>query len=136
MVLRISWFSESSWFEDFSWFSESSWFEEISWVREIPWVDEISWVGELSWSWEKPWSDVTLWIKIDWFGETSWYEWDPEKDEISPELGELKLNKKLRGERKPSLEPIRTIRDTKRLLSSVLLIRSLIVEKISEFVDP
>ena len=57
----------------------------ISWFCENLWVEEISWSCEIS-----------------------WYKWDPEKDELSPGLGELNLNKKKRGEKKPNLEPVRT----------------------------
>ena len=64
------------------------------------------------------------------------YKWDPEKDELSPGLGELNLNKKRRGEKKPNLEPVRTIQDAELLLASVKLTRSLIIGKISEFFDP
>ena len=64
------------------------------------------------------------------------YKWDPEKDELSPGLGELNLNKKKRGEKKPNLEPVRTVMDAERLLTNILLTRSLIVGKISEFFDP
>ena len=64
------------------------------------------------------------------------YKWDREKDELSPGLGELNLNKKRRGEKKPNLEPVRTIRDAENLLGSVKLTRSLIVGKISEYFDP
>jgi len=64
------------------------------------------------------------------------YKWDPEKDELSPGLGELNLNKKVRGERKPNLEPVKTTLDAERLLSGVQLTRSMIVGKISEFFDP
>ena len=64
------------------------------------------------------------------------YKWDPEKDELSPGLGELNLNKKVRGEKKPNTQPICTITDAERLLSGTLLTRSLIVGKISELFDP
>ena len=50
-----------------------------------------------------------------------------EKDELSPGLGELNLNKKLRGERKPNIEPLKTTMDAERLLTVVKLTRSLIV---------
>ena len=60
------------------------------------------------------------------------YKWDPEKDELSPGLGELNLNKKLRGESKPNKKPIKTTMDAERLLTGVKLTRSLIVGKISE----
>jgi len=64
------------------------------------------------------------------------YKWDPEKDELSPGLGELNLNKKLRGERKPNEKPVKTIQDAEKLLTSTKLTRSLIVGKISELYDP
>ena len=64
------------------------------------------------------------------------YKWDPEKDDLSPGLGELNLNKKRRGEKKPNLEPVRTIQDAEMLMASVKLTRSLIIGKISEFFDP
>ena len=64
------------------------------------------------------------------------YKWDPIEDELSPGLGELNLNKKTRGEKKPNLEPVRTVRDAERLLAGAELTRSLIVGKISEFFDP
>ena len=66
----------------------------------MPWIGEISWVGKISWS-----------------CEISWYKWDLEKDELSPGLGELNLNKKRRGEKEPNLEPVRTIKDAENLLS-------------------
>ena len=52
-------------------------------------------------------------------------KWDLEKDELSPGLGELNLNKKRRREKKPNLEPVRTLEDAEKLLSSVLLTRNL-----------
>ena len=64
------------------------------------------------------------------------YKWDPEKDELSPGVGELNLNKKMRGERKPNLEPVKTVSDAEPLLNGVKLTRSLIVGKISELFDP
>ena len=60
----------------------------------------------------------------------------PEKDELSPGIGELNLNKKLRGERKPNPEPVKARSDAEKLLSGVKLTRSLIVGKISELFDP
>ena len=77
--------------------------------------------------------------KVSSDGETmklSGYKWDPEKDELSPGLGELNLNKKKRGEKKPNPEPVRTVKDAENLLSGILLTRSLIVGKISKFFDP
>ena len=70
----------------------------------MPWIKEIACVEKISWS-----------------CEISWYKWDPEKDELSSGLGELNLNEKKRGEKKPNLEPVRTQKDVEKLLSSVLL---------------
>ena len=64
------------------------------------------------------------------------YKWDLEKDELSRGLGELNLNKKLRGERKPNENPVKTTMDAERLLTGVKLTRSLIVGKISELYNP
>ena len=55
------------------------------------------------------------------------YKWDPEKDDLSPGLGELNMNKKRRGEKKPNLEPVRTVRDAENLLASVKLTRSFLI---------
>ena len=70
----------------------------------MPWIEEISCVEKISWS-----------------CEISWYKRDPEKDELSSRLGELNLNEKKRGEKKPNLESVRTLKDVEKLLSSVLL---------------
>ena len=48
----------------------------------------------------------------------------------------MNLNKKVRSERTPNLEPVKTILDAEKLLANVKLTRSLIVGKISEFYDP
>ena len=64
------------------------------------------------------------------------YKWDSEADILSPGLGELNLNKKVRGEKKPNSEPVRTVLEAEKLLENVQLTRSMIVGKISEFFDP
>ena len=61
------------------------------------------------------------------------YKWDSKKDELSPSLGELNLNKKQRGNKKPNLEPVKRILDTKKLLTCVKLTQSMIVGKVSDF---
>lgn len=48
----------------------------------------------------------------------------------------MNLNKKVRSERKPNLEPVKTILEAEKLLANVKLTRSLIVGKNSEFYDP
>ena len=40
----------------------------------------------------------------------SWFKWDPERNELSPGLGELNLSKK-KGQRKPNFESVRITRD-------------------------
>jgi len=64
------------------------------------------------------------------------YKWDSKKDELSPSLGELNLNKKQRGNKKPNLEPVKRILDTKKLLTCVKLTQSMIVGKVSDFFYP
>ena len=48
----------------------------------------------------------------------------------------MNLNKKVRSERKPNLEPVKTILEAEKLLANVKLTRSLIVGKIFEVYDP
>ena len=54
---------------------------------------------------------MIFWLKISWFGEVSWYDWDPEKDELSPELGELNLSKTRLEKAKLDLEPVSSVVD-------------------------
>jgi len=64
------------------------------------------------------------------------YKWDSELDRLSPGVGELNMNKKQRGEKKPNPRPVKTVPDAVCLLASVKLTRSLVVGKISELFDP
>ena len=64
------------------------------------------------------------------------YKWDSEPDILSPGLGELNLNKKVRGEKKPNLKPVKTILDAENLLENVQLTRSMIVGNVLEFFYP
>ena len=51
------------------------------------------------------------------------YNWTTEPDLLSPGLGELNLNKKIRGSKKPNLIPVCSRDDTEKLLKSVTLTR-------------
>ena len=64
------------------------------------------------------------------------YKWDSELNLLSPGLGELNMNKKVRGEKKPNPEPDKTILDAEILLGKVQLTRSMVVGKVSEFFYP
>ena len=64
------------------------------------------------------------------------YKWDSKADILSPGIGELNLNKKVKGEKKPNSEPVRTVLDAEKLLENVQLTRSMIVGKISKFFYP
>lgn len=60
------------------------------------------------------------------------YKWDSELDS----LGELNLNKKVRGEKKSNPVPIKTVLDAEILLGKIQLTMSMVVGKVSEFFDP
>ena len=64
------------------------------------------------------------------------YKWDTEKDTLSPGVGELNMNKKRRGEKKPNETPIKTMTDAENLLAKTNLSRRLILAKVAEFWDP
>ena len=51
------------------------------------------------------------------------YKWTTEPDLLSPELGELNLNKKVRGSKKPYLFPVCSREDARNLLKNVALTR-------------
>ena len=64
------------------------------------------------------------------------YKWTTEPDLLSPGLGELNLNKKIRGSRKPNVLPINSREDAETLLRSVKLTRRTILSKVAELYDP
>ena len=64
------------------------------------------------------------------------YKWTTEPDLLSPGLGELNLNKKIRGSKKPNLTPINSRADAEKLLRSVILTRRSILSKVAELYDP
>ena len=122
----IFWF-EISWFDEMSLFDEMSWIEKISWSCETSWSDEISWIGRISWFEKVAWFILRFVVKNEeepskesstdlGTKELLGYKWDPEKDDLSPGLGELNLNKKQREKRKPNLELVKTVSDTEKLL--------------------
>ena len=61
---------------------------------------------------------------------------DSEPDILSPGIGELNLNKKVRREKKPNPKPVKTVLDAEVLLENAQLTRSMVVGKVSEFFDP
>ena len=64
------------------------------------------------------------------------YKWDTEKDTLSPGVGELNMNKKKRGEKKPNEFPVVSEEDAELMLKEVSLTRRMILAKISELFDP
>ena len=64
------------------------------------------------------------------------YKWDTEKDTLSPGVGELNMNKKRRGEKKPNVNPVQSISDAEKLLATISLTRRMILAKVAEFWDP
>ena len=64
------------------------------------------------------------------------YKWDTEKDTLSPGVGELNMNKKKRGEKKPNEFPVISEEDAELMLKDVILTRRMILAKISELFDP
>ena len=64
------------------------------------------------------------------------YKWTTEPDLLSPGLGELNLNKKIRGSKKPNLHPINSREDAEILLKTIKLIRRTILSKVAELYDP
>ena len=77
--------------------------------------------------------------KASYYGETVkmlGYKWTTEPDLLSPCLGELNLNKKIRGLNKPNLSPVSSSDDAEKLLKSVTLTRRTVLAKVTEFYDP
>ena len=64
------------------------------------------------------------------------YIWTTEPDLLSPGLGELNLNKKVRGSKKPDLIPVCSSEDAKNPLKNVTLTRRTILAKVAAFYDP
>ena len=64
------------------------------------------------------------------------YKWSTVQDELKPGITELNLNKRVRGARKPNVNPVITTEDAEKLLKPVLLTRRHIISKIAEFYDP
>ena len=64
------------------------------------------------------------------------YKWFTEKDMFAPGLSELKMNKKIRGRKKPNKSPIVTYTDASRLVQGSELTQSDVVAKVAEFFYP
>ena len=64
------------------------------------------------------------------------YKWTTEPDLLSPGLGELNLNKKIRGIKKPNLSPVISRYDAEKLLQSFTLTRRTVIAKVADFYDP
>ena len=64
------------------------------------------------------------------------YKWTTEPDLLSPGLGELNLNKKVRGSKKPNLVPVSKREDAEKLLKTITLTWRTILAKVAEFHDP
>ena len=64
------------------------------------------------------------------------YKWTTEEDTIQLGFGELNLNKRVRGARKPNELPVTTRKDAEKLLSSVKITRRVAVAKVAEIYDP
>ena len=64
------------------------------------------------------------------------YKWTTKEDVIQLGFGELNLNKKIRGSRKPNEAPITTRKDAEKLLNSVSISRRMAVSKVAEIYDP
>ena len=62
-------------------------------------------------------------------------KWSTEPDLLSPGLGELNLNKKVRGSKKPNLTPVSTRNDVEELLKTISLTRRTILAKVTKFYD-
>ena len=58
-------------------------------------------------------------------------KWTTEPDLLSPGLGELNLNKKVRGSKKPNLNPVCSREDARMLLKDVKLTRRTILAKVA-----
>ena len=64
------------------------------------------------------------------------YKWTTEPDLLSPGLGKLNLNKKIKGSKKPNLTPVNSREDAEKLLRSVVLTRRTMLSKVAELYDP
>ena len=64
------------------------------------------------------------------------YKWNSELDVLCPGFAELNLNKKVRGAKKANLQPVITLEDAGRLMTSVTLTRRMVVSILAELYDP
>ena len=61
------------------------------------------------------------------------YKWTTEPDLLSPGLGELNLNKKVKGMKKPNLSLVISREDVEQLLKSITLTMRTILAKVAKF---
>ena len=64
------------------------------------------------------------------------YKWTTESDLLSVGLGELNLDKKIRGSKKPNLTPVCSRHDAEKLLKSITLNRRTILVKLQSSMLP
>ena len=64
------------------------------------------------------------------------YKWTTKEDIIQLGFGELNLNKRVRGARKPNELPVVTRGDAENLLRSITITRRVAVSKVAELYDP
>ena len=64
------------------------------------------------------------------------YKWNPMEDYLSPGLGELNFNPKIRGAKAPNEAPVTTREEARELIRKVTLTRQAVVARIAELFDP
>ena len=64
------------------------------------------------------------------------FKWNSEKDVLYPEFEELDFKKKVRGAKKPNIQPVITIQDAGRLMTSIILTRRMVVSILAELYGP
>ena len=64
------------------------------------------------------------------------YKWRSKDDIIQLGFGELNMNKKVRGSKKPNEKPVKTTQDAVKLLDNIVVTRRIAVSKVAEIYDP
>ena len=64
------------------------------------------------------------------------YKWNPKEDYLSPGLGELNFNPKVRGAKAPIEAPVTTREEARDLIRKVTLTRQAVMARIAELFDP
>ena len=68
--------------------------------------------------------------------KTNRYKFATENDLLSPGITDLNLNKKIRGVKKPNVEPVSTPTEIKTYLEHVNITRRIAMSKTAELFDP